>query len=57
MLRAAFTSACSAKPHDVQQNVAWLGRFFLLTCPQDEHICEVYAGPAYTSGTPARAAL
>ena len=56
MLRAAFTSACSAKPHDVQENVAWLGRF-LLTCPQDEHVCEVYAGSTYTSGTPARAAL
>lgn len=57
MLRAAFTSACSAKPHDVQENVAWLGRFFLLTCPQDEQVCEVYAGSTYTSGTPARAAM
>ena len=36
----------SALKHDVQQNVAWLGRFFLLTCPQDEHICKVYAGSA-----------
>ena len=41
----------------MQQNVAWLGRFFLLTCPQDEHICEVYAGSTYSSGNPARAAL
>ena len=42
---------------DVQQNAAWLGRFFLLMCPQDEQVCEVYAGSTYTSGTPARAGM
>jgi len=57
MLRAAFTSACSAKPHDVQQNVAWLGRFFLLTCPQDEHVCEVYASTAAEFAAGLRQAL
>jgi hypothetical protein len=57
MFLAAFTSACSAKPHDVQQNLAWFGRFFLLTCPQDEHVWEVYAGSTYTTGIPARTAL
>ena len=33
MFLAAFTSACSAKPRDVQRNVAWSDRFFLLMCP------------------------
>ena len=56
-MRAAFTSACSAKPHDVQRNVAWSGRFFLLTCPQAEHVWEVYAGSTCTTGTPAWAVL
>jgi REP element-mobilizing transposase RayT len=37
MLRAALTSACSAKPHDVHEKVAWSGRLFLSTCPQGEH--------------------
>ncbi|OKI47523.1 hypothetical protein A6A27_36745 [Micromonospora sp. CB01531] len=57
MLRAAFTSACSAKPHDVHRKVDWLGRLALAMCPQVEQPCEVYAGSTWTRASPARAAL
>jgi len=36
MLRAAFTSACSAKPHDVHRKVDWFGRLALATWSQLE---------------------
>ena len=57
MLRAAFQSACPAKPHDRQPKVAWSWRLARSTCPQPEQLCEVCAGFTWMTTTPARSAL
>ncbi|WP_455432910.1 zinc ribbon domain-containing protein [Streptosporangium soli] len=46
MSRAALTSACSAKPHDVQTKVSWSGRFFYKAARAG--IALVQVDPAYT---------
>src|SRR5215467_7884651 len=57
MLWAALTSACSAKPHDVQWRVCWLGRLALAVWSQWEQAWDVWAGSTCTTATLARVAL
>src|SRR6266699_4816720 len=55
MLMAALTSRSNSVPHS--QECQRSDKSFLRTCPQPEHICEVYLGSTFISVRPAHAAL